>query len=97
MPPDELISSARAIMFRNLGFVYFQHLGPKPADYPYPYPYFVWAIFAANVDYYDPATIEPDRYVTDTSFRPISEVSTWTLSDGQSQLRQLAVATLREV
>lgn len=145
IPPDNLISSARAILFRDdevmvirdhrnepyiipggrrepgetvletlqreireetgwslrektaLGFVHFQHFGPKPTDYPYPYPHFVWAIFAATVDSFDPTGIETDKYVTDTSFKPISEVSTWKLSDGQSQLLQTAVAILREV
>ncbi len=140
LPPDELISSARAVLLRGnevmlirdhrdepyiipggrrepgetvletlqremreetgwsvrdtavIGCVHFQHLGPKPAGYPYPHPHFFWAIFAAQVDSFDAAAIEDDFYVTSASFKPIREVATWNLDDGQNELLQTAVA-----
>ncbi len=140
LPPDELISSARAILFRRdevmviwdhldepyiipggrcepgetvletlqremreetgwsvrdtavIGCVHFQHLGPKPAGYPYPYPHFIWAIFAAQADSFDPNSLEPDPYVTHASFQSIHKVLSWNLGDGQHVLLQSAEA-----
>lgn len=142
LPPDDLISSARAVLLRGnevmlirdhrdepyiipggrrepgetvletlqremreetgwsvretavIGYVHFQHLNPKPSGYPYPYPHFFWAIFAAQADSFDPATVEEDFYVTSANFKPIREVATWKLGDGQNQLLQTAVAIL---
>ena len=77
-----------------LGFVHFQHLGPKPAKYPYPYPDFVQAIFTAKATKFDAAAIEEDAYVTSSSFQPITTVLRWALRDGQKELLQTAVAIL---
>ena len=30
---------------KHIGFMYFHHLGEKPADYRYPFPDFIWPIF----------------------------------------------------
>ncbi len=140
LPPDELISSARAVLLRGdevmvirdhlsepyiipggrrepgetvletlqrelreetgwsvgktavIGCVHFQHLNPKLAGYPYPHPHFFWAIFAAQANSFDPAAIEEDFYVTSAGFKPIREVATWNLGDGQNELLQTAVA-----
>ena len=142
LPPDELISSARAILFRGdevmvirdhdnepyivpggrrepgetvletlhrevqeetgwslvdtavLGFVHFQHLGPKPANYPYPYPNFVQVIFTAKATRFDATAIVEDAYVTSSSFQPIKKVLTWALKDGQKDLLRAAIAIL---
>lgn len=143
LPPDDLISSARAVVIRHdevmviqnpteepyiipggrrepgetvletlhrelleeigwtvrntavIGTVHFQHLTPKPPDYPYPYPHFFWAIFAAQADEYHPQAIVPDEYVAHSKFRLIREVSRWDLEDGQHYLLQTAVKTLK--
>jgi 8-oxo-dGTP pyrophosphatase MutT (NUDIX family) len=140
LPPDELISSARAVLLRGdevmviqdhqnesyiipggrrepgetvletlqreireetgwsvrdtavIGCIHFQHLGPKPTSYPYPHPHFFWAIFTAQAVSFDAAAIEEDFYVTSASFKPIREVATWDLGDGQNELLQTAVA-----
>jgi 8-oxo-dGTP pyrophosphatase MutT (NUDIX family) len=75
-----------------IGCIHFQHLGPKPTDYPYPYPHFFWAIFAAQANSYDAAAIEEDFYVTSASFKLIREVVTWDLGDGQNLLLKAAIA-----
>jgi len=142
LPPDEFISSARAVLLRGnevmvirdhqnepyiipggrrepgetvletlqreireetgwsvrdtavIGYVHFQHLGPKPADYPYPYPHFFWAIFVAQADSFAAAAIQEDFYVTSARFKPIREVTALNLGDGQHELLQTAVVTL---
>jgi 8-oxo-dGTP pyrophosphatase MutT (NUDIX family) len=142
LPPDELISSARAVLLRGdevmvirdhkgepyiipggrrepgetvletlqrevreetgwsvretavLGCIHFQHLNPKPSGYPYPYPHFFWAIFAAQAVSFDATAMEEDFYVTSASFKPILELSTWQMSDGQHELLQAALANL---
>ncbi len=139
LPPDELISSARAVLLRGsevmviqdhhnepfiipggrrepgeavlealhreireetgwslretavIGCTHFQHFGPKPVDYPYPYPHFFWAIYAAQAAAFDASAIEEDFYVTSARFKPIKEVATWSLRDGQKELLQMAL------
>ncbi|WP_420630888.1 NUDIX hydrolase [Candidatus Leptofilum sp.] len=139
LPPDKLISSARAILLRGdevmvirdhqnepyiipggrrepeetiletlhrelleetgwlvretavIGTIHFQHLNPKPADYPYPHTHFFWSIFVAQAGQFYPEAIEEDFYVTSTHFLPIEEVLSWQLADGQHELLQIAV------
>lgn len=74
-----------------IGAIHFQHLTPKPPDYPYPYPHFFWAIFAAQADEHFPDAVEPDAYVASSQFCSIGEVSRWQLENGQQALLQTAV------
>ena len=79
---------------KQLGFLHFRHLTPKPVDYAYPYPDFVHALFAArgvpSSDFHG----DPDGYETTLGFVPFSELGRL---DIPSYQRVLVDAALQEL
>ncbi|HRQ36613.1 MAG TPA: NUDIX hydrolase [Chloroflexota bacterium] len=74
-----------------LGFIHFHHLSPKPDGYPYPYPDFVQVVYTAVAASYDPASMQPDFYVTAAQFHPIEEALALPLSPGERALLRAAI------
>jgi 8-oxo-dGTP diphosphatase len=74
-----------------LGLLHFQHLTPKPADYPYPYPEFAQPVFAVRAAPHG-ALGDPDGYETSIEFVPPSRLDTIALPTYQ---RLLVTSALR--
>lgn len=76
-----------------LGVAHFQHLSPRPPDYPYSHPDFVQLVYMSLAVTYVPAAQLADPYELGCAFRPIVEAQTLPL--GPSQYVLLAAALER--
>ena len=67
----------------RLGCQHFQHLGPRPENYPYPYPDFLQTIYTAAAGQRQRTHTDPDGYMLDAAFQPLSQVYTFNLTPGE--------------
>lgn len=63
-----------------LGFLHFQHLGPRPLNYRYSYPDFFQAIYASQAEQFVPEAMQEDVFVVSSSFQPLDELQRFHLS-----------------
>ena len=66
-----------------LGFMHFQHLGPKPTGYSYPYPDFFQVVFAARAGQYRPEDMVEDEYVKRSELMSAEDVLMLGLPPGE--------------
>ena len=74
-----------------LGFMHFHHLTPRPEDYKYPYPDFIWPVYTAEADTYNPEIIEDDDYVLDSRFYSVDEILKLDIREGELELLKAAI------
>jgi len=75
---------------KMLGFMHFQHLGPKPDSYGYPYPDFLQLVFVAQPGEYLPDRMIEDMYVRCSGMFPLRDAISLRLD--ASERLYLAVA-----
>jgi 8-oxo-dGTP pyrophosphatase MutT (NUDIX family) len=76
----------------RIGFLHFEHLQPRPSDYPYAYPDFFQAVHAAIALEYDASARERDGYELGAEFRPLTELPQLSLLAAERALIDAAVA-----
>lgn len=76
---------------RQIGFIHYHHLAPKPDGYAYPYPDFLQIVYAAEAEAYQPDGHVVDEYELQTGFRPIKAARDL-IGGGQLLLLDTAVA-----
>ncbi len=67
-----------------IGFLRYQHLGPKPEGWTYLYPDFLQAVYAARAGEYRPDAKLDDGYELESTFLPVAEVQSLQLTPGES-------------
>lgn len=63
-----------------IGAIHFQHLAPKPDNYPFPYPEFMQIVYRGEAAAYDVYGKIPDDYEQSAEFRPVTEIETLPLT-----------------
>ena len=76
---------------RLLGCMHLHHLGPKPAGYAYPYPDFIWPVYLAEAGDFLPQAVQPDDWVAESCFLPVSEARGLPLRAGELMLLEAAL------
>jgi len=67
---------------QRLGFIHYQHVTPRPPDYPYPYPDFVQVVYHAVAETFAPAAREVDGYEIGAAFQPVAPALLQRVSSG---------------
>lgn len=75
--------------------MHYHHLNPRPADYRYPYPDFLWPIYLAEASEFFPEAIQPDDYVSESFFLPVSEVQKLPLREAELLMLKAALRQLK--
>ena len=74
-----------------LSIIHFQHLSPKPDDYPHPHPDFLQLVYVAQADRFMPEAMVFDQYVVESKFWQLAAIRPLLKNPGQFALLAAAV------